>query len=219
MGTYEVLFIVSPDVPEGDLTSVVTDFRGIAEEKGAKLLEEDAWGRRRLAYPIGKVQDGIYHLFIFEAEAGGLSELDRRMKNSDKIMRHMIVRTDLEMRRAKKLGAIREEKEAAKASRPGAARPEETAAEAAPEPAEKATPAETAPAATEEAPAQTAPATTDETPAQAAPAATEEAPAQDAPATTEETPAQAASATTEEAPAEEAAVASTDEEPAAEEKE
>lgn len=194
MGTYEVLFIVSPDVPEGDLTSVVTDFRGIAEEKGAKLLDEDAWGRRRLAYPIGKVHDGIYHLFIFEAEAGGLNELDRRMKNSDKIMRHMIVRTDLEMRRAKKLGAIREEKAAVKASRPGAAGPEEAASAAAPEPAEKPATAETAPATTE-------------------------APAEAAPATTDETPAQAASATTEEAPAEEAAVASADEAPAAEEKE
>jgi small subunit ribosomal protein S6 len=217
MGTYEVLFIVSPDVPEGDLTSFVTDFRGIAEEKGAKLLEEDAWGRRRLAYPIGKVQDGIYHLFVFEAEAGGLSELDRRMKNSDKIMRHMIVRTDLEMRRAKKLGAIREEKEAAKASRPGAAGTEQAAAQAAPasaaEAPAQAAPAETAPAPAEEpAPAETAPATEP-------PATGNRQPATEPPATTEEAPAQAASATTEEAPAEEAAVASPDQAPAAEEKE
>jgi small subunit ribosomal protein S6 len=204
MGTYEVLFIVSPDVPEGDLTSVVTDFRGIAEEKGAKLLEEDAWGRRRLAYPIGKVQDGIYHLFIFEADAGGLSELDRRMKNSDKIMRHMIVRTDLEMRRAKKLGAIREEKAAAKASRPGAARPEEAAAEAAPASAEESAPAETAPATGNRQPAtESAPATSEE------PAAEETAPAETSPATGNRQP----------ATEEEAAVASTDEEPAAEEKE
>jgi small subunit ribosomal protein S6 len=217
MGTYEVLFIVSPDVPEGDLTSVVTDFRGIAEEKGAKLLEEDAWGRRRLAYPIGKVQDGIYHLFIFEAEAGGLSELDRRMKNSDKIMRHMIVRTDLEMRRAKKLGAIREEKAAAKASRPGAARPEEAAAEAAPASAEESAPAETAPATGNRQPAtESAPATSEE------PAAEETAPAETSPATGNRQPAtESAPATGNRQPAteEEAAVASSDEEPAAEEKE
>lgn len=117
MGTYEVLFIVSPDVPEGEITSLIGDFRGIAEQHGAKLLEEDAWGLRKLAYPINKRDNGIYHLFIFEAGSQDLNELDRHMKNSDRIMRHLIVRTDLETRRARKLGAIQEEKEAAKAAK------------------------------------------------------------------------------------------------------
>lgn len=117
MGTYEVLFIVSPDVPEGDVTTLIDEFRGIAEDSGAKLVEEDAWGRRKLAYPIDKRDNGIYHLFVFEAGTQGLNELDRRMKNNDKIVRHMIVRTDLETRRAKKLGAIQAEKQAAKASK------------------------------------------------------------------------------------------------------
>lgn len=123
MGTYEVLFIVSPDVPEGEVTSLIGDFRGIAEDNGAKLVEEDAWGRRKLAYPIGKRDNGIYHLFVFEAGTQDLKELDRRMKNNDRIMRHMIVRTDLETRRARKLGAVQAEKEAAKASRAAARAP------------------------------------------------------------------------------------------------
>lgn len=137
MGTYEVLFIVSPDVPEADVTTLIGEFRGIAEEGGAKLVEEDAWGRRKLAYPIDKRDNGVYHLFVFEAGTQGLSELDRRMKNNDKIMRHMIVRTDLETRRAKKLGAIQAEKEAAKASK----RAPRAAAEAAPAPATETEPA------------------------------------------------------------------------------
>ena len=117
MGTYEVLFIVSPDVPEGEVTSLIGDFRGIAEQNGAKLVEEDAWGLRKLAYQINKRDNGIYHLFTFEAGTHDLIELDRHMKNNDRIMRHMIVRTDLETRRARKLGAIQEEKEAVKAAR------------------------------------------------------------------------------------------------------
>ncbi len=129
MGTYEVLFIVSPDVPEGDVTTLIGEFRGIAEDSGAKLLEEDAWGRRKLAYPIDKRDNGIYHLFIFEAGTQGLNELDRRMKNNDKIMRHLIVRTDLETRRAKKLGAIQAEKQAAKASKAASRAPKTEATE------------------------------------------------------------------------------------------
>ena len=60
-----------------------TEFKRIAEETGATLKNEEAWGRRRLAYPIHKFNEGIYHLFVFESEAA-LAELDRRMKNSDR---------------------------------------------------------------------------------------------------------------------------------------
>lgn len=104
MRTYEVLFILSPQTPEEEIQTAITDFRQIAETSGAKLVSEDAWGRRRLAYPIHKVNEGVYHLFTFEAEAATLSELDRKMKNSDLVMRHLISRTDEDMQRAQKLG-------------------------------------------------------------------------------------------------------------------
>ncbi|MBW3566010.1 MAG: 30S ribosomal protein S6 [Acidobacteria bacterium] len=163
MGTYEVLFILPPTLEEGDVTATIDEFRGIAETGGVKTVSEDAWGRRRLAYPIQKKNDGIYHLFVFEGAPGSLDDFDRRMKNSDKIMRHMIVRTDLETQRARKKGvypvkstdereaeraaarATRDEerraargasddrKEPSAASEPAAAKPERAAAK--PEPA------------------------------------------------------------------------------------
>lgn len=108
MGTYEVLCILPVNLAEAEVTSTIDEFRGMAETAGATTVTEDAWGRRRLAYPINKQPEGIYHLYIFEAEPGSLDDLDRRMRNSDNIMRHMIVRTDLETRRAKKKGVYRE---------------------------------------------------------------------------------------------------------------
>ena len=78
MRTYEVLFILSPQVPEEEATTLSTEFKRIAEETGAKLTHEEAWGRRRLAYPIHKFNEGYYYLFVFETEAG-INELDRRM--------------------------------------------------------------------------------------------------------------------------------------------
>ena len=110
MRTYEVLFILSPQVPEEEATTLSTEFKRIAEETGAKLTHEEVWGRRRLAYPIQKFNEGNYQLLVFETEAG-LSELDRRMKNSDRILRHMIVRTDLEHKRAEKLAKKNPKKE------------------------------------------------------------------------------------------------------------
>jgi len=102
MRTYEVLFILSPQVTEEETTTLVTDFKGVAERNGATLKNEEAWGRRRLAYPIHKFNEGVYHLFVFESDSS-LSELDRRMKNVDRVLRHIIVRTDEDHKRADKL--------------------------------------------------------------------------------------------------------------------
>ena len=104
MRTYEVLFILSPQIPEEEANTVTAEFRTIAEGTGAALKSEEAWGRRRLAYPIHKYNEGNYHLFVFESE-GSLAELDRRMKNSDRVLRHIIVRTDLDLKRADKLAS------------------------------------------------------------------------------------------------------------------
>ncbi len=110
MRTYEVLFILSPQVPEEEATALIAEFKKIAESTGATLKSEDAWGRRRLAYPIQKFNEGIYHLFVFES-GSSLAELDRRMKNSDRVLRHMIVRTDLDLKRADKLAKRNPKKE------------------------------------------------------------------------------------------------------------
>jgi small subunit ribosomal protein S6 len=142
MRTYEVLFILSPQVAEEEATTLVTELKRVAETTGATLKNEEAWGRRRLAYPIQKFNEGIYHLFFFESDSS-LSELDRRMKNSDRILRHMIVRTDEELKRAEKLAKKNPKKERrpiAPATPSGMSGSSMSAAPAA-EPAESAAPA------------------------------------------------------------------------------
>jgi small subunit ribosomal protein S6 len=117
MRTYEVLFILSPQIAEEEATTLTNEFRSVAEKTGATLKNEEAWGRRRLAYPIHKFNEGNYHLFVFESE-GSLAELDRRMKNSDRILRHMIVRTDLDLKRADKLAKRNPKKERVRPAAP-----------------------------------------------------------------------------------------------------
>ncbi len=117
MRTYEVLFILSPQVPEEEATALINDFRSVGEKTRATLKNEEAWGRRRLAYPIHKFNEGIYHLFVLESE-GSLSELDRRMKNVDRVLRHVIVRTDLEHKRADKLAKRNPKKERVRPAAP-----------------------------------------------------------------------------------------------------
>jgi len=117
MRTYEVLFILSPQVAEEEATTLVSDFKKVAESTGAQLRNEEAWGRRRLAYPIHKFNEGHYHLFVFESD-GSLSELDRRMKNVDRVLRHIIVRTDEDHKRAEKLAKRNPKKERVRPAAP-----------------------------------------------------------------------------------------------------
>ena len=136
MRTYEVLFILSPQVQEEEATALISEFRRVGETTGATLRNEEAWGRRRLAYPIQKFNEGNYHLFVYESD-GSLAELDRRMKNSDRVLRHMIVRTDEDLKRADKLAKRNPKKErvrpaAAAAPAPPAAAPAAAAVAAEP---------------------------------------------------------------------------------------
>lgn len=140
MRTYEVLFILSPQVTEEETTTLVGDLKSVAERNGATLKNEEAWGRRRLAYPIQKFTEGVYHLFVFESDQS-LSELDRRMRNIDRVLRHVIVRTDEDHKRAEKLAKRNPKKDRVRpavptpgVSAPGAPAPVASAVpEAAPE--------------------------------------------------------------------------------------
>ena len=61
-------------------------------ENGGKVEKTDCWGKRRLAYEIQDLKEGLYVLVTFQAEAAAVRELDRVMKITDEVLRHMIIR-------------------------------------------------------------------------------------------------------------------------------
>lgn len=94
MRNYELMYIIKPEVEEEKLTALVEKFKGLVEENGAEVTKLDKWGKRRLAYEINHIKEGIYVLMQFKAEAAAAAELDRVMKINDDIIRHMIVREE-----------------------------------------------------------------------------------------------------------------------------
>ena len=92
MRTYEVLFILSPQIPEEESTTLIHDFKRVAEGTGAKLTNEEAWGRRRLAYPIQKVFKAHYVLMNIEVGDETLNELEHAFKFNDAVLRHLTVK-------------------------------------------------------------------------------------------------------------------------------
>lgn len=91
MREYEVMYIVKP-VEEETFEAVVKKFDTLLIENGATIAKTDRWGKKRLAYEINDIADGIYVLVTFSAEAKAVKELDRVMKITDEILRHMIIR-------------------------------------------------------------------------------------------------------------------------------
>lgn len=113
MRVYEVLFIVAPNVEEGDIETLVTQFSDIATNQGAQVTKVDRMGRRRLAYPIGKFNEGHYIVLTIEGTGSEISEVERRMRVSDAVIRYITIRIDEDLKRAEKFGARRAARAAA----------------------------------------------------------------------------------------------------------
>lgn len=90
---YELLYIVHPDLENtiGEVTEKVTGF--INRRKG-KVLKEDNWGKRKLAYKIQKQDFGIYVLVDLEVDTQELKAIDRDIRLQEEVMRHLITRKE-----------------------------------------------------------------------------------------------------------------------------
>ena len=92
MTTYEILLMLDPEQAEARQDEIVARARELVEKNGGSWQSHDAWGRRRLAYPIAHKEEGVYHLVVFDAEAETLDEISRVLKIDDAVMRHLATR-------------------------------------------------------------------------------------------------------------------------------
>ena len=93
MNNYELLFIIKSTLEEDKKEAVIETVKGIIETAG-EVGKVDVWGMKKLAYPIQKMNEGYYVLVEFAAKPELPKELDRRLKISDNVIRHMIINKD-----------------------------------------------------------------------------------------------------------------------------
>src|SRR5690242_21596945 len=84
--------MLDPERAEARQEDIVARTRELVEKNGGTWQSHDAWGRRRLAYPIAHKEEGVYHLVVFDAEAETLTEVSRVLKIEDAVLRHMATR-------------------------------------------------------------------------------------------------------------------------------
>ena len=93
---YETIFIADPTFSDEEVDEIVRGFEQLATGSDAKVLKTEKWGKRRLAYPIMRHEEGYYILMVLECPAALVKELDRRYRMNDRILRHLTVRVENE---------------------------------------------------------------------------------------------------------------------------
>ena len=95
---YETVFILTPVLSEDQMKEAVNKFRGLIEKaEDAKIIHEEKWGLRKLAYPIQKKSTGFYHLLEFEADGTFIKDFEVAFKRDERILRFLTVKLDKHM--------------------------------------------------------------------------------------------------------------------------
>ena len=108
--TYEIMFIVRPDVEEADLDKLIEGFSANVTNGGGEVKSVEKMGRRRLAYTVRKFNDGFYVLLNVAAAGSLIAEIERRLRVSEQVIKFITVRMDEEEKRLAKVKAIRDTK-------------------------------------------------------------------------------------------------------------
>jgi small subunit ribosomal protein S6 len=131
--SYEVMFIVRPDMVEEDLNKLVSTLDSTVTTAGGTVKTE-VWGKRRLAYKVAKFNDGIFVLMAIEGAGALVHEIERRLRVTEQVIKFLSVRTDEELKRLDKVKKLRDAKKKTSAM-PAAPAPVPVTPEAGTEPA------------------------------------------------------------------------------------
>ena len=89
---YETIFVTEPTVADEEIDELIKTYEQVVASAGGKSLKVEKWGKRRLAYPISRREEGIYVLMVVECPPVQVKELERRYRMNDRILRHLTVR-------------------------------------------------------------------------------------------------------------------------------
>ena len=106
---YELIYIVASDASEQQITDLHTQVQDIIGRFSGTLDRTENWGRRKLAYEIGPHKEGTYVLEVISGTGDLMKEIDRRLRVSDQVIRHLTVRVDEESQRIERVRTLRKE--------------------------------------------------------------------------------------------------------------
>src|SRR3954451_4013947 len=106
--TYELMFIVRPDMLEEDQDKLISTLETAVTSSGGAVKSVEKMGKRRLAYVVRRFHDGLYMLLTVEGSGGLIHELERRLRVTEPVIKFLTVRIDEEQKRLDKIKAIKD---------------------------------------------------------------------------------------------------------------
>jgi small subunit ribosomal protein S6 len=100
--TYEILFIADPNLGEPEVDALTAVVQGFVEKEGGRIQKVEKWGKKRLAYNVGKHREGSYVLIVTEGSSVLVKEVERRLRVTDGVVRFLTVRVDEDLRKAER---------------------------------------------------------------------------------------------------------------------
>ena len=94
MNHYETVFILNPVLSETQIKETVKKYEDFLDSKGAKMVNKENWGLKKLAYPIQHKKSGFYHLFEYQVEGEVIDQLELLFRRDERMMRFLTVKLD-----------------------------------------------------------------------------------------------------------------------------
>jgi len=92
--TYEMMFVLRPDLTQEQVNGQMRKYHEFLKENGAEKVSFEVWGKRRLAYPINKFQDGVYILSHYTGDGSQVALIERDMRLGEYVLRYLTIKLD-----------------------------------------------------------------------------------------------------------------------------
>lgn len=94
MNHYETVFILNPVLSEDQIKETVKKYEDFLVSEGAKMVNKENWGLKKLAYPIQHKKSGFYHMFEYEVVGPTIEPLEVMFRRDERLMRYLTVKLD-----------------------------------------------------------------------------------------------------------------------------
>jgi small subunit ribosomal protein S6 len=111
MRHYETAFLITPKLDEEETEKLIQKMADIVAKKKGKMIKIDKWGKKKLAYPVEKHNEAFYVFFHYEGEPDIPSELERRFRQTESVLRYLTLRKEVQAMAKKKRKVKRKEAE------------------------------------------------------------------------------------------------------------
>ncbi len=94
MRDYELMVVLDPNLDDAAIEALNTRIQTLVTQRGGTVESVEPWGRKRLAYPIGRYRDGVYILSRLQLPPNAAAEIERALKLTESVIRHLLVRAE-----------------------------------------------------------------------------------------------------------------------------